>query len=176
MSAPLLIRADRDTPADAAAIEAVTVAAFRDAPHTSHTEQYVVNALRRAGQLTVSLVAERDGAIVGHVALSPVTIADGTADDTGGWFGLGPVSVLPAEQGRGLGSRLVREALRLLRERGGAGCVLVGEPAYYGRFGFRAEPGLVLPGIPPEYFQALSFGATLPRGTVAFHAAFGAQD
>ena len=160
-----------EAPADIPAIESVTAAAFLDAPHTSHTEQYVVNALRRAGQLAISLVAERDGEIVGHVALSPVTITPHIQ----GWFGLGPISVLPAHQGRGIGSSLVREALDRLRERGGAGCVLVGEPAYYHRFGFRVVQHLILPGMPPEYFQALSFGAPLPGGTVAFHEAFGAQ-
>lgn len=83
---PLTIR--RETPADVAAIEAVTVAAFLNAPHTSHTEQFIVNALRKAGKLTISLVAEEDGQIVGHVAVSPVLISDGT----NGWFGLGPIS------------------------------------------------------------------------------------
>lgn len=160
-----------ETPADIAAIEAVTVAAFRDATHTSHTEQFIVNALRRAGQLAVSLVAEADGRIVGHVAVSPVTISDGAT----GWFGLGPISVLPEHQGRGIGSRLMREALRTLQESGAAGCVLLGEPGYYGRFGFRAEPDLVLPDVPPEYFQALAFRGPLPRGTVQYHEAFNAQ-
>jgi putative acetyltransferase len=157
---------------DLPAIEAVTTLAFLDAPHSSHTEQFIVNALRRAGQLQVSLVAEVDGAVIGHVAVSAVTISDGTP----GWFGLGPVSVLPRQQGRGVGSRLVRQALEMLRERGAAGCAVLGEPRYYGRFGFRASPGLVLPGVPPEYFQALSFGGSLPRGTVFFHEAFNARD
>jgi predicted N-acetyltransferase YhbS len=150
----------------------VTASAFRSAPHSSHTEQFIVEALRRAGQLTISLVAEVDGAIVGHVALSPVCISDGTSD----WFGLGPLSVLPQYQRRGIGSMLVVEALRLLRERGAGGCVLLGDPAYYKRFGFKPEPSLILPGVPPEYFQALSFRSSLPGGTVSYHAAFEAQD
>jgi putative acetyltransferase len=160
-----------ETAADVSAIEAVTIAAFLNAPHASHTEQFIVDALRKAGQLTVSLVAEVEGRIVGHVALSPVTISDGAA----GWFGLGPISVLPEHQGRGVGSRLMREALRTLRERGAAGCVLVGEPAYYGRFGFQADPNLVFPDVPPVYFQAVSFGTSHPRGTVSYHEAFNAQ-
>ena len=163
------IRAER--PGDEDAIHEVTTAAFLAAPHTSHTEQFIVRELRRAGALAVSLVAEIGGRIVGHVAISPVTI-DGAAC---GWFGLGPVSVLPAHQSMGVGSRLVREALARLRTTGARGCVLVGEPAYYGRFGFRAEPALVLPDVPPQYFQALSFVADLPRGIVTFHAAFAAQ-
>lgn len=163
------IRAER--PGDEDAIHEVTAAAFLAAPHTSHTEQFIVRELRRAGALTVSLVAEMEGRIVGHVAISPVTI-DGSEC---GWFGLGPVSVLPARQRTGIGSRLVREALARLRTEGAGGCVLVGEPAYYRRFGFRPEPALVLPDVPSQYFQALGFESDLPRGTVTFHPAFAAQ-
>lgn len=161
----------RESPSDAAAIHAVTAAAFLNAPHTAHTEHFIVEALRKAGALTISLVAEHDGAIVGHVAISPVAISDGSA----GWFGLGPISVEPDLQGKGIGSLLMRAALRLLREMGAAGCVLVGDPSYYSRFGFRPEPDLVLPDVPPEYFQALLFGSSLPRGVVAFHEAFRAR-
>lgn len=162
----------REAPGDAAAIEAVTMAAFLDAPHTAHTEQFIVRALRAAGQLSVSLVAEHEGVIVGHVAISPVTVSDGATN----WFGLGPVSVVPSRQGRGVGSQLVTQALTELHLRGAAGCVVLGEPGYYGRFGFRAEPQLVLPDVPPEYFQALSFSDALPSGTVAYHASFAARD
>jgi len=162
----LTIRAE--TAADARAIEAVTAAAFLDARHTSGTEQHIVNALRRAGGLSVSLVAEVDSKVVGHVALSPVSVSDGSA----GWFGLGPVSVLPQRQGAGIGSRLVREALRILRESGAAGCVVLGEPEYYGRFGFKADSNLVFPGPPPEYFQAIAFHPVNTRGTVTYHEAF----
>jgi putative acetyltransferase len=157
-----------ETLADVAAIEAVTVSAFRTAPHASHTEQHIVNALRAAGRLAVSLVADMDGVVVGHVALSPVSIDDGTES----WFGLGPVSVLPEHQRQGVGSRLVREALRILRERGALGCVVLGEPEYYGRFGFQADRDLILPGVPPKYFQAISFGSSKPRGEVSYHQAF----
>jgi len=157
-----------ETPADLRAIEAVTVAAFLDAPHAGHIEQFIVAALREAGQLTLSLVAESEGEIVGHVAVSPVEVSDGT----GGWYGLGPISVLPQRQRQGIGTRLMQEALRRLRERGAAGCVLVGEPQYYGRFGFRAEAGLTYPGIPPQYFQALAFDAAVPRGVISYSEAF----
>lgn len=162
------IKIRSESASDASAIEAVTVAAFLDAPHASHTEHHIIDALRKAGELTVSLVAECNGEIVGHVAVSPVTISDGTSD----WYGLGPISVLPEYQRRSIGSQLVAAALEALRMRGAAGCVLVGEPAFYGRFGFKAEPQLRLPGVPPEYFQALAFGPSRPRGTVAYHAAF----
>ncbi len=157
-----------ETPGDVEAIEAVTVAAFRKAPHTSHTEQHIVRALREAGALAVSLVAECDGEVVGHVAASKVTLSDGTPD----WFGLGPVSVLPVWQGRDIGSALMEACLARLRRRGARGCLLVGEPGYYQRFGFRSLPGLILPGVPPEYFMALSWGDEWPQGEVAFHPAF----
>jgi predicted N-acetyltransferase YhbS len=66
----------------------------------------------------------------------------------------------------------MHESLRTLREHGASGCVVLGEPGYYGRFGFRAEPGLILPDIPPEYFQAISFGSAMPSGTVAYDESF----
>lgn len=163
---PPSIRAE--APKDAPTIEAVTVAAFLDAAHTSHTEHYIVNALRRAGALTISLVAELDGVLVGHVALSPVSISDGSLH----WFGLGPISVLPAHQRRGVGAALMAAALAALRHHGAQGCVLLGDPGYYGRFGFCATADLVLPGVPPAYFQALHLGPLLPRGIVTYHPAF----
>ena len=156
---------------DVDAINAVTIAAFSDAPHTGHTEQFIVKALRSTGKLSISLVAERDGEVVGHVAVSPVSISDGST----GWYGLGPISVMPACQGQGIGSRLMQAALQALRASGAAGCVVLGEPGYYGRFGFRAEPGLVLADVPPEYFQALAFSGTVPSGTVTYDAAFNAR-
>jgi putative acetyltransferase len=157
-----------ETAADVAAIRAVTISAFLHAQHTSHTEQFIVDALRKTGQLTVSLVAKTGSSIVGHVAISPVSISDGAT----GWYGLGPISVEPEYQRRGIGSRLMREALRVLRERGACGCVLLGEPRYYNRFGFQVDSNLSLPGVPFEYFQALSFGTSHPRGVVSYHAAF----
>jgi putative acetyltransferase len=167
---PVLIRPE--SPADAPAIFAVTEAAFRTAAHSAGTEQFIVNALRRAGALAVSLVADLDGSVIGHVAVSPVTVADGAAD----WFGLGPISVLPQHQRSGVGSRLMLAVLQALRDRGAAGCMLVGDPGYYRRFGFRAEPVLNCPGVPAEYFMAVSFGGPLPAGDVAFHEAFTAKE
>lgn len=149
----------------------MTASAFLNAPHASHTEQCIVNALRKAGKLSISLVAEADGVLIGHVAISPVSISDGTS----GWFGLGPISVLPQHQRQGVGSKLMREVLRILRERGASGCVVLGEPEYYGRFGFQTGTGLVLSGVPPQYFQAISFDSSNPQGTVTYHEAFEAR-
>uniref|UniRef100_A0A9E7ZTV1 N-acetyltransferase n=1 Tax=Bosea sp. NBC_00436 TaxID=2969620 RepID=A0A9E7ZTV1_9HYPH len=161
-----------EQPADSDAIRALTTEAFATAPHSSGTEAAIVDGLRAAGALTLSLVAVEDGEqsseILGHVAFSPVTI-DGAER---GWFGLGPVSVRPGRQRGGIGSELIREGLRRLREMGAAGCVLLGAPAYYGRFGFANDPALVLEGVPPEYFMRLGFGGEMPAGTVRYHAAF----
>ncbi len=162
------IRIRNETTADRAVIHAVTEAAFRDEPHSDQREAAIVDALRDAGALSISLVAEHDGEVIAHVAASPVTI-DGHAGD---WFGLGPVSVLPAWQRRGIGGRLVQALLETLRARGAGGCVVLGDPAYYGRFGFRASPDLQLPDIPPEYFQSLPLSGTSPSGTVAYHPGF----
>lgn len=163
-----MIRIRAEAPGDAAAIEAVTRAAFSSAPHASGTEQHIVAALRRAGRLSVSLVALADDAVVGHAAISPVRLGDGAVR----WYGLGPVSVLPAWQGRGIGQQLIGQALLQLRAGRAAGCVVLGEPGYYGRFGFQAHPGLVLPGVPPAYFQALAFDGAVPQARVAYDAAF----
>ena len=157
-----------ETPADAAAIEALTIAAFAQSPHSNHTEQFIVRALRAAGVLTLSLVAEEEGSLVGHVALSPVSISDGSQ----GWHGLGPISVLPQLQRRGMGTRLMNEALSQLRASGAAGCVLLGEPDFYTRFGFAPHAALVLPGVPPAYFMALAFGSACACGSVRYHPAF----
>lgn len=157
-----------ETREDHAVIHALTEAAFREAPHSSHTEQFIVDALRSRGELSLSLVAEKDGQVVGHIALSPVTISDGST----GWFGVGPISVLPGCQGQGIGAALMHAALDALREQDAQGCVVLGEPAYYGRFGFRAEPGLVLPGVPPEYFLALCLRPPMAQGEVQYSPAF----
>jgi putative acetyltransferase len=167
----MTIKIRSELPSDVTAIETVTAAAFLNATHTSHTEQFIVNALRKAGVLSVSLVAEDNGEIVGHVAISPVSISDGSS----GWYVLGPISVAPDRQGMGIGSQLMEQALAELGKLAAAGCVLVGNPNYYGRFGFKPEPAIVLPGVPPEYFQAISFDADIPTGIVTHHAAFNAQ-
>jgi putative acetyltransferase len=157
--------------ADAAAISQVTVAAFATLEVSNHTEQFIIAALRAAKVLTVSLVAEVDGRVVGHIAFSPVTMSDGTRD----WYGLGPVSVLPAFQRQGIGKALIRAGLSRLKELKARGCVLVGHPEYYKQFGFSNPQGLAVEGVPPEVFFALSFDGRMPQGTVVFHEAFKAD-
>lgn len=159
-----------ETPSDCDAIDALTTAAFETAKHTSHTEHFIVAALRRAGKLSVSLVAHDQDHVVGHVAISPVALSTGAH----GWYGLGPVSVSPERQKQGIGSRLIKQALTDLRESGAAGCVVLGDPKYYSRFGFAPAVGLVLPSVPPRYFLALAFGGACPVATVSYHEAFAA--
>jgi putative acetyltransferase len=158
-----------ETPADHDAITRLITTAFATAAHASGTEAAIVERLRARGQLTISLVAETASEVIGHVAFSPVAISD----ETPGWYGLGPVAVLPDHQGSGVGRRLIEHGLDALRALGAEGCVLLGDPAYYGRFGFSSGPDLVYPGPPAEYFQSLALreGAK-PAGVVAYDEAF----
>ncbi|NRB41786.1 MAG: N-acetyltransferase [Pseudomonadales bacterium] len=160
-----------EKPGDIQRIHAITVAAFLDAPHTDHTEQFIVKALRDSGALTISLVAEDAAHIVGHVALSAVTISDDSDD----WYGLGPISVHPTEQGKGIGAKLMHAAIAALNKLKANGCVLLGDPHYYHRFGFEAMADLVLPDVAPEYFQALLLQGAHPKAAVTYHKAFSAQ-
>lgn len=148
MNPKILIR--NESSADESAISEVTVVAFKTLEISHHTEQFIVAALRAAGALAVSLVAELDGRVVGHISFSPVSISDGTRD----WYGLGPVSVLPEHQRQGIGRALVKEGLSRLMALHARGCCLVGHPEYYRQFGFRNAPGLALEGVPPEFFFA----------------------
>jgi putative acetyltransferase len=156
---------------DVSAITEVTVAAFETLEISHHTEQFIIAALRAANALAVSLVAEADGRVIGHIAFSPVAISDGTRD----WYGLGPVSVLPEYQRQGIGKALIKEGLSRLKDVNAHGCCLVGHPDYYRKFGFKNTPGLGVEGVPQEVFFALSFDGHIPQGTVSFHDAFKAN-
>ena len=132
---------------DAAAIGVATVSAFTTSRHGYQGEAELVQRLRDAGDLALSLVVEADG-VIGHVAFSPVTISDGSC----GWLGLAPLSVMPEWQGRGIGAALVAAGLARLKEQGANGCVVLGDPGYYGRFGFRHDPALAYSGPPARLF------------------------
>jgi len=153
---------------DVPAIRLVTQSAFSGAEHSSGTESEIIDRLRDAGALAVSLVAIENAEIVGHAAFSPVSIAGRDR----GWLGLGPISVRPDRQGQGIGSRLIREGLSLLERRGAGGCVVLGDPGYYSRFSFAACPGLTFEGAPPEYFMALPISGPTPGGAVTYQPAF----
>jgi putative acetyltransferase len=169
MNLEVLIR--NETDADVSAITEVTVAAFKTLDISNHTEQFIIGALRAAGALTISLVAEIGGRVVGHIAFSPLKISDGTQN----WYGLGPVSVLPEYQRQGIGKALIEEGLKRLINMSAQGCCLVGHPEYYKKFGFKNELGLVCEGVPQEVFFALSFDGHIPQGTVTFHEGFKAN-
>lgn len=170
--AAMKIHIRHETEADIVEIADVTRRAFEAHRYSSGTEAYIIEALRRADMLFLSLVAESNERIIGHIAFSPVTISDASP----GWYGLGPLSVLPEFQRTGIGTRLVLAGLDILRGRRARGCALLGEPEFYERFGFSNDPDLVLEGVPPEYFQVVSFDpAARPRGTVTFHPAFSAK-
>lgn len=170
MTAPPTIRDEE--PRDVGPIAALTRVAFADHPHSNDTEYLIVAALRRCGALSISLVAEEAGRIVGHAAFSPVTIADGSQH----WFGLGPVSVAPDKQRHGIGTAMIEQGLARLRELDAAGCVVLGEPEYYKRFGFACDTQLTYAGVPAEYFLALPLSTTRAIGEVRYHEAFAAID
>lgn len=157
---------------DIEAISDITKAAFENHPYSKNTEQFIINGLRKDNALTVSLVAEIDGKLVGHIAFSPVTFTDGSPD----WYGLGPVSVAPEYQKQGIRTRLVNEGIGILKEWGAKGVCLVGDPKFYERFGFRSPDGLKHEGVPAENFLALSFCDRIPTGVVHFHDAFSATE
>jgi putative acetyltransferase len=167
-----LVEIRNETSADREAIRALVYQAFRGHPEhepgSEPVEHRIVDALRDAGALTLSLVAESNGQVIGHVAFSPVAI-DGASV---GWFGLGPVAVRPDRQRRGVGAALIEDGLIRLGDLRACGVVLVGEAHFYGRFGFRSDPNLTLPGVPAEYFLCLPLAHGIPKGVVAYHEAF----
>ena len=165
----MIIRSE--TPRDLDAVRAVNIAAFAHHPFSRQTEHLIVEALRAADALEVSLVAEVDGEVVGHIAFSAASIGGASS----GWFLLGPVAVLPDRQGKGIGRALVETGLEALRSRGACGCVLVGDPAFYCRFGFRQEPGVAWEGVPDENVLCLSISGDAPFGAVSCHPAFSAR-
>ena len=156
---------------DCDSIQNILITAFADHPHSHQTEHLIVDALRTSDALTVSLVAEIDGSVVGHIAFSPVKI-NGIGCK---WFALGPVAVLPGFQRQGIGRGLIEEGLKTIRSLAAEGCVLVGDPDFYCRFGFHHNPALVLEGIPPDcfkYFMCLPMTEQTPEGHVTHHSAF----
>lgn len=162
----MLIRAEQ--PGDHATIAEVIARAFADVVYSDQSEARIVAALRDAGALSLSLVAEDSAEIVGHIAFSAVTV-DG---ESVRWFGLGPVSVRPDRQRRGIGDALVRHGLDALHTRDAAGCVVLGDPAYYRRFGFLNDSAMRYPGGKAAYFMRLSFDTHAPAGQVDYHPAF----
>jgi putative acetyltransferase len=160
------IRSERQE--DIGAIYDLTKRAFAPMVFAGGNEQDLINAVRDAGALSISLVAEVGSRIVGHVAFTPAT----SADNTPGWFGLGPVAVEPELQRKGIGQQLINEGLGKLREWNAAGCIVLGDPNYYQRFGFLPFPALAPAGHPPEYFMILPMMESHPKTVVDFHPIF----
>lgn len=162
----MIIRSE--SPSDHDAIRQILIAAFVNHPYSHQTEHLIVESLRADDALTVSLVAEVDGNVVGQIAFSPIKI---NGDDCG-WLALGPVAVLPAFQRQGIGQALVNEGLKAIRNLGTQGCFLVGDPGFYVRFGFAHNPALRMEEVPPEVTMCLSMGHQIPKGDVTHHPAF----
>ena len=131
-------------------------------------EAELVNRLRECGAAVVTMVEEEEYEFMGHLMLSPITI-DG---QEGPWLGLAPVAVHPDWQGQGIGSDLVREGLDTALEMDWKAVVVLGDPAYYGRFGFMSNARLTLDGVPPEYFMHVAFSPVYGGGTVTYHPGF----
>jgi len=165
----IIIRDQTDD--DFAAVHELVIAAFKTLPVASGTEQFIMDALWRNGAATVALVAEDGGEIIGQAAFSKVFV--GGQDVR--WHGCGPVSVLPARHKQGIGSALMRAGLERLRALGSKGCVVVGDPNYYPRFGFANTAAIFEPGVPPEVFMAIRFAGEMPKGEVKFDEAFEAK-
>ena len=155
-----------ETIGDIPAIRRVVTDAFLMLPQSTGTEARIVEKLRAEGALTLSLAASEGGEVIGYLAASAARIG---AQD--GWGLIGPLAVAPSRHREGIGTALMAEALRRLRATC-RGAALVGDPGYYGRFGFRAFPGLGLSGCPPEVVQALPFDGIAPRGELIHHPAF----
>lgn len=156
-----------ETARDIPAISRLVTEALLMLAQSTGTEAGIVGKLRAEDALTLSLVAEEDGEVIGYLAASPARIGE-----QGGWSLIGPLVVSPSRHRQGIGTALMAEALRRLRTTS-RGAALVGDPVYYGRFGFRAFPGLGVAGCPPEVVQALPFDGAEPRGELIHHPAFG---
>ncbi|MEQ1497549.1 MAG: N-acetyltransferase [Novosphingobium sp.] len=158
-------------PGDEAAIHDLVKRAFAPMPFSDGDEQHLVDALRRDGDLILSLVAaEPAGTIIGHIAFSPVTIDAAHCH----WFQMAPVSVEPSRQLGGIGTALITAGIERLRSAGACGVAVVGNPAYYERFGFAQFPGLVpLSDHDKPYFRAIALNGEPPSGTLRYAPAFG---
>ena len=161
------VREERES--DIAEVFALVQGAFSDRPFSSGTEGSILQGLRADGDMALALVAERGGERVGHIAFSPVSI-DG---DTEGLFALGPVAARVDLRGQGIGTALIETGLGRLRECGAKGCVLVGDPGYYSRFGFEGDIGLTHNGLPPRVVQGLFWDGCARTGEIAYAPAFG---
>ena len=161
------VRVRAEEPDDRPAIRTVVLEAFRADDHPEPPEADLIDALRDSAAWlpALSVVAERDGEVVAHALLTRVTVGD----DARPALALGPVAVRPAHQGVGLGTAAVRAALDAARAAGETLVLVLGEPEYYGRFGFTnaQEQGFTGPWGSGRHWQAMAWGEVAP-GEVAY--------
>lgn len=163
-----MLRIGPESPADEAAITALLKAAFAGHPRSNQTEHLLVETLRAAGALSLSLVARDESGVAGHAAFSAVTI-DGIDC---GCQALAPLAVSPDRQGHGIGRQLLEAGMHELVARGCRACVVVGDPEWYRQSGFEPAHGLLLEGVPKEYLLVRCFRPPQPSGRLGFHPAF----
>ena len=161
----------REKPADIPIIRTIVSDAFEDHLHSDGREAAIVDALRREGDLSLSMVAEVDGEIVGYIAFSQSLTSDGER----GWVALGPVAVRPDRQGTGIGRALIERGIAMCYGLGAKGVVVLGDPALYRRFGFKPDTPLCIDGELDNYFQVLPLSTPAPEATLDFAPAFGAS-
>jgi len=158
-----------ETTKDISRINEIIQSAFKAHPYSNQKEHLLLADLRINHALSLSLVAELNNIVVGHIAFSKVTINNQDLN----WYGLAPVSVDPDYQNQGVGCALIKTGLEKLKNVNAKGCVLLGEPEYYNRFGFKQDVDLILADVPAEYFLALSFvNQTTPSGEVKYNPVF----
>ena len=159
-----------ETAEDRVAVHAVNISAFETA-----AEANLVSNLRNQATPIVSLVADREGEIVGHIMFSPVSLS-GCADTN--MMGLGPMAVIPEQQGKGIGSALVQKGLEQCKQLGITAVVVLGHPDYYPRFGFSPSSEFGINSeydVPKEVFMIMELApkALSGKGGIAkYHAAF----
>lgn len=155
-------------PNDTAEIRSLITTTFKPAPFSDGIEADIIDMLRDTGSISLSLVAQKAGKLVGQITFSAVSING----QTRGWTGLGPLAVLPEYQGIGIGTTLVDAGLTLMKQTQTQGCVVLGNPRYYKRFGFVKHVGLHMTGAPTKNFLTLPFTDDIPSGEVLYHQAF----
>lgn len=163
-----MLKIRSELPTDIAEIRTLITAAFTPAPFYVGAEADIVDLLRKTGDMTMSLVAEKAGKILGHLVFSPILI-NGEAST---WFGLGPISVPTTHRKQGIAAALINEGVTQVKKLNASGCVTVGSLRYYKHFGFENHVGMHLTGAPTKDFLALGFGGEFPRGEVLFSNAF----
>lgn len=155
---------------DEAAIYNLTACAFADMPYSDGREPDIINALRQAEDLHVSLVLEKDDKIIGHIAFSPVKISG----QTGLWYGLGPVSIDAECRRQGYAKMLIAEGLSRIREKGAKGAVLIGNPDVYGGSGFVSTGSLTYGELDTAYVQQHVFDGETISGDITYAPGFSA--